>query len=122
VRFSDLPAGHWAKDPAELLATAGLLSGYADGTFRPNIKLTREHFSMMLLAAKNIYAEEATLEVGGRDWQKDPQRFVTRREAAKLIGSGDISRPQDIITRGEMAALLAKTSFGKAAIKRLPLK
>lgn len=121
VTFSDLASGSNLKDPAELLATAGLLSGYPDGTFRPNIKLTREHFAMMLLAAKNRPMDNAIQEVGGQVWASSPKTYVTRKEAARLLGLQNVTRPDDTITRGEMAVLLSRTTFGQAAIKRLPL-
>ena len=40
VAFSDLN-GHWAKDVIAAVSQAGILSGYEDGTFRPDQPLTR---------------------------------------------------------------------------------
>lgn len=39
--FSDIPAGHWAKDAVELITQRGLIQGFPDGTFRGNENLTR---------------------------------------------------------------------------------
>lgn len=41
VSFSDVPAGHWAKDAVEYIAQQGLIQGFPDGTFRGNENLTR---------------------------------------------------------------------------------
>lgn len=113
VRFSDIPEGHWAKEPAEKLATAGLLSGYPDGTYKPNVKMNRRHFTQVWQAAKNV--------VNGEIWTTDPQKLVTRQEAARQMGlPGDLSRPNDPITRAEFAVLLSQTQIGQAALKRLP--
>lgn len=121
VVFSDLPAGDPAKDAAELLATAGLLYGYDDGAFRPKVKLTRQHFSSILLYAKNVQSDDPVKEVGGEDWALAPQKEVTRAQAAALMGiDKTIALPDDIITRGEFAIFLAETGRGSAAIKRLP--
>jgi len=121
VVFSDLPAGDPAKDAAELLATAGLLYGYEDGTFRPKVKLTRQHFSSILLYAKNVQSDDPVKEVGGEGWALAPQKEVTRAQAAALMGiDKTIALPDDIITRGEFAVFLAETGRGSAAIKRLP--
>jgi len=38
--FTDI-AGHWAQADVEKAGAAGIVSGYADGTFRPDIPLTR---------------------------------------------------------------------------------
>ncbi|WP_425147601.1 S-layer homology domain-containing protein [Deinococcus sp.] len=39
--FSDVPAGHWAKDAVDLIVQKGLIQGFPDGTFRGNENLTR---------------------------------------------------------------------------------
>lgn len=41
TRFPDVPRSHWAYDHIENLAEAGLIKGYADGTFRPDEAITR---------------------------------------------------------------------------------
>ena len=41
TRFPDVPKTHWAYDHIENLAEAGLIKGYADGTFRPDEPITR---------------------------------------------------------------------------------
>ena len=39
--FTDVPAGHWAKDAVDLIVKKGLIQGFPDGTFRGNENLTR---------------------------------------------------------------------------------
>lgn len=39
--FSDVPADHWAFEPVEWAAQAGIASGFPDGTFRPDEPVTR---------------------------------------------------------------------------------
>ncbi|ABF45892.1 S-layer-like protein region [Deinococcus geothermalis DSM 11300] len=39
--FSDVPAGHWAKDAVDVITQRGLIQGFPDGTFRGNENLTR---------------------------------------------------------------------------------
>ncbi|WP_407570857.1 S-layer homology domain-containing protein [Deinococcus altitudinis] len=39
--FTDVPAGHWAKDAVDLIVQKGLIQGFPDGTFRGNENLTR---------------------------------------------------------------------------------
>lgn len=40
--FSDVPSGNWAAAYIRLAASNGLLSGYSDGSFRPNQAITLE--------------------------------------------------------------------------------
>ena len=48
--FSDLE-GHWAKDTVEQLADEGVISGFEDGTFRPDQSVTRAEFTKMIVQA-----------------------------------------------------------------------
>lgn len=45
--FSDVQSG-WAVDYVDYMKTAGVTTGYTDGTFRPGKKITRQEFSVML--------------------------------------------------------------------------
>ena len=41
TNFTDIPAGHWAKDAVDLIVQRGLIQGFPDGTFRGSENLTR---------------------------------------------------------------------------------
>ncbi|URN96422.1 MAG: beta-N-acetylglucosaminidase domain-containing protein [Candidatus Pristimantibacillus lignocellulolyticus] len=44
----------WAKDEISLAVQAGIVNGYADGTFRPNAQISRVEMSALLEAAMRI--------------------------------------------------------------------
>ena len=44
--FSDVPT--WVEDPVRWLAANGYITGYGDGTFRPNLAITRAQVTRML--------------------------------------------------------------------------
>lgn len=46
--FSDVTADYWAADYISALADRGILSGYPDGTFRPDATVTRAEFAAIL--------------------------------------------------------------------------
>jgi|GEM_PF-546981 len=46
--------GNWAKDSISLAVQAGIVIGYADGTFRPNAEISRVEMSALLEAAMRI--------------------------------------------------------------------
>ena len=48
--FSDVPAGHWAYDSVAELAAAGVVDGYADGTYGGDKLMTR--YEMAQIVAK----------------------------------------------------------------------
>jgi hypothetical protein len=49
--FTDVSEGHWADDPIQYLVEEGVVSGYADGSFRPNESVTRAQFAKMVVTA-----------------------------------------------------------------------
>ena len=49
--FSDVPAGHYAAGAIGKCVDKGVVSGYNNGTFRPNATLTRAQFCVMLSRA-----------------------------------------------------------------------
>ncbi len=63
--YSDIQA-HWAKNCIQNLTQRGIISGYTDGSFRPNNLISRaEYAAMMNQAFPNISAERE--EINFRD-------------------------------------------------------
>lgn len=58
--LSDVPTDHWAYQAVDKLASAGLLEGYPDGTFKGNRALTRYEFAMAIARI---------LDYGDKNWK-----------------------------------------------------
>jgi archaellum component FlaC len=58
AQFSDVPAGHWAKEAVEALAARGILIGFPDGTFRGNEGLTRYQAALIIYRLLQQIEEE----------------------------------------------------------------
>lgn len=71
--FRDVPTAHWAHGAITRAADAGIVNGYADGTFHPAATVTNAHFDAML--ARAFFPEELG-RYGGAWWQ--PGTFVCR--------------------------------------------
>ena len=52
TQFTDI-TGHWAEQFIQGLATKGLVSGFPNGTFRPNVFMTRAQYAALLVKAFN---------------------------------------------------------------------
>ncbi len=61
--FSDVPASHWAHDAITNLASKGILTGYPDGTYRGEVKVTR--YALAMITAKMLASIEHATEYGG---------------------------------------------------------
>ncbi|OGC23137.1 hypothetical protein A2291_00450 [candidate division WOR-1 bacterium RIFOXYB2_FULL_42_35] len=55
--FEDVASNYWAKKPIGELASLGIISGYPDGTFRPENKITRAELVTLLAKIEDISAE-----------------------------------------------------------------
>ena len=58
AQFSDVPAGHWAKEAVEALAAKGILVGFPDGTYRGNETLTRYQAALIIYRLLQQIEEE----------------------------------------------------------------
>ena len=52
ISFSDVPTGYWAYQYIYYMACRGIISGYADGTFRPYNDTTRGQLSKIVVLAE----------------------------------------------------------------------
>lgn len=64
--FADINELPWAKDVIIEATAKGYFSGYADGTFRPNVSLTRMHAASLLVRALELEPDETSpfLDIG----------------------------------------------------------
>lgn len=110
--FSDLTDCAYAPS-INTLATYKLLSGYGDGTFRPDNVITRAEFCAMLA---NILAldlppvsQSVFFDVGTSDWYAPAVHAMF--EKGLLAGYGDGSfQPNNAISQQEIVRILAKLS------------
>ncbi|GAB5602937.1 S-layer homology domain-containing protein [Thermus sp. FJN-A] len=58
AQFSDVPAGHWAKEAVEALAAKGIIVGFPDGTYRGNETLTRYQAALLIYRLLQQIEEE----------------------------------------------------------------
>ncbi len=71
--FADIQ-NHWAKPFIQALLDKGLISGYSDGTFKPDEKVTRAQFAAFLVKAFNPTAKRDAVkftDVADDFWAKD---------------------------------------------------
>lgn len=79
--FSDVPADHWAAEEIARAADAGVITGYADGTYRPQAEVTAAHFCAFLARSFLSDAYWAPVEVEKRafDYLEQPETAAERR-------------------------------------------
>jgi len=111
--FPALPdaAGHLAEAEILRLASVGAVNGFEDGTFRPDLAVTRAQFAKLLARSLGLEPGAAVPDAFADaedvpDWAL-PWVSACLREGI-MMGSDGLLRPNDTITRAEAAAMAAR--------------
>ena len=111
--FADVPAGHWANREIAAAKAAGIIDGVGGGLFAPDRSVTREEMAAMLARALAIGAPASSKvyfkDVDPDSWSYPYIAALTEMEVMEGYGEG-LFRPQQSITRAEMAALMHRLS------------
>jgi len=118
--FTDVPAGQWYTNAVIWAAANGIVSGFGDGTFRPNEPATRAQAAVMLCGYAKLAGRDTTQRAdlsAYADAAEIPSWALAEMQwanAAQLIrGRSDtILAPNAGTTRAEMAKILS-TFIGK---------
>jgi hypothetical protein len=109
-RFSDVPRDFWAYPYIEYLATHGIISGYADNTFRPNNNITRGQVAKMITLAKGWTPLNPPTPTFIDVPPAHPFYSFIETVAAHGVVSGYADgtfRPGNNITRGQISKMIA---------------
>nr|WP_240548402.1 immunoglobulin-like domain-containing protein [Paenibacillus lignilyticus] len=102
--------GTWAKQAVAQAVQAGIIKGYADGSFRPNEEITRAEMAAMIAIAtgtpiKEVAATDFADDKDIPEWAKAGVAFV--KQAGIVQGKGDNQFvPRDHATRAEAVTVL----------------
>ncbi|MCI9627415.1 MAG: DNRLRE domain-containing protein, partial [Clostridia bacterium] len=104
---------HWAKVEIEDLAKQNIVKGSAEGLFLPDDNITRAEFLALLQRATGAAEEPYTgtfTDVSAQDWYAGAVQFGI---SGGIVAKAEQFRPNDNITRAEMAKLLTETCLRK---------
>lgn len=113
--FRDVTSTHWAFDSVERAAELGLVTGYSDGTFRPDAPVTRAQFVLMLwrMCGKPAAAKAASFADASADWYQDALSWAV--EKGYVNGLSDTRfGPDAPITRQQAMAILFRLNGGQS--------
>ncbi len=114
--FTDVPAGHAFYEAIGALSAQGVISGYSDGTFRPNAQLTRGQFTKIIVLALGKHTEEiegaanpsfSDVRYTGSSYPFD---YVEEASALHIINgySDGTFAPSRNVTRLQLALMLVR--------------
>ena len=110
-RFTDVPTNFWAFESITKMTKEDLMSGYRNGTFKPNDPLSREEaaslFSKMLGDTPSIMLASSFSDITSDRWSSLAIESVAR--ANIISGYGDSTyRPEQYMSRQEFAVVADK--------------
>ncbi len=99
-------SGHWAETSINKLVNAGAISGYPDGTFKPDSSITRAEFATVLVKAFNLEPRNGKVfsDTSGH-WAENSIRTATAHGIVSGYNASNFG-PNDIITREQMAVMI----------------
>lgn len=100
---------HWAEDTIQEWFDNGRISGYEDGSFKPENSITRAEFMTMVNSAYDFeeMADISYADADSEEWYyAEIQKAV---EAGYIVGDDENTvRPADEITRQEVAVVITR--------------
>ncbi|ACT00327.1 S-layer homology domain-containing protein [Paenibacillus sp. JDR-2] len=111
LTFKDVK-GHWAEASIYEAASLGFVTGYSDGTFKPNLEVTRAEFATMIVRA----LQKKTSDGKGLTFKDNKEipvwarAYVQTAVEAKLITgyTDNTFGANKLITRSEMSAIIVR--------------
>ncbi len=114
-KFSDLSEQHWAKPAIDTLIEKGAISGYSDGSFKPENHITRAEFVSILNKALQLPDYNPLTpgfsDVSTQDWFYGSVENAVH--AGIIAGYGQRFNPEQEISREELAVILVN-ALGKS--------
>jgi len=123
--FSDVPGEYWANSSIRYMATAGIMAGYTDGSFRPDRIVTRGELASILVKAKSMPVES----VANTGYSDVPKSLWAAPYVKAAVDSGYLSgtsaskfEPNKGATRADTVSAIVKFDQAElpAELKRGP--
>ena len=103
--YTDMDQNHWAYQSIKFLTEVGVVVGYPDGTYKPDIPVTRAEFASMAIKALGQEDANVTQDIHFSDVKPDFWAYNIIKKAVyfDLIPDAKDSdfRPYDSVTRAE---------------------
>ena len=102
--FSDVPKGCWAANYIGYMQQFGIITGYSDGSFRPDAPVTRAEFAAIASRFEKLTeGSKSFTDVPDTYWAARYIDFAATRGWVTGYSDGTF-KPEDPITRAEVAA------------------
>ena len=106
--FSDVAKSHWAANYIGYMQQFGIITGYADGSFRPDASVTRAEFAAIASRFEKLTeGNKSFSDVPSSHWAAKYINFAATRGWVNGYADGTF-QPNNSITRAEVAAVTCR--------------
>lgn len=106
--FSDVPKGYWAANYIGYMQQFGIITGYSDGSFRPDAPVTRAEFAAIASRFEKLTeGSKSFADVPDTYWAVRYINFAATRGWVTGYSDGTF-KPENPITRAEVAAVTCR--------------
>ena len=106
--FSDVPKGYWAANYIGYMQQFGIITGYSDGSFRPDAPVTRAEFAAIASRFEKLTeGSKSFTDVPDTYWAARYINFAATRGWVTGYSDGTF-KPENPITRAEVAAVTCR--------------
>lgn len=106
--FSDVPKGYWAANYIGYMQQFGIITGYSDGSFRPDAPVTRAEFAAIASRFEKLTeGSKSFADVPDTYWAARYINFAATRGWVTGYSDGTF-KPENTITRAEVAAVTCR--------------
>ena len=106
--FSDVAKSHWAANYIGYMQQFGIITGYADGSFRPDASVTRAEFAAIASRFERLTeGTKSFSDVPSSHWAAKYINFAATRGWVNGYADGTF-KPNNSITRAEVAAVTCR--------------
>ena len=120
--FKDVNSTDWFAQSVEYLAKLGVITGYEDGTFRPNNNISRAEFAVIIARFSNLQPTNdggKFADVSDDFWAKPWINAVEQRGWIGGFPDGSY-KPSASITRAQVASVVNRMQGRKVNMDSLP--
>ena len=106
--FNDVPKGYWAANYIGYMQQFGIITGYSDGSFRPDAPVTRAEFAAIASRFEKLTeGSKSFTDVPDTYWAARYINFAATRGWVTGYSDGTF-KPENTITRAEVAAVTCR--------------
>lgn len=112
TKFTDAN-NQWYSEAINYVVNKGLISGYPDGTFKPNANITRAEFAQMISGYVTVGGNATNFKDVNDHWAKEAIEKLYGNKSVTGYPDGTF-KPNDEITRAEAVTIL-NSVFGRVS-------